>query len=227
MTLKLRQQRKGKKPGKKLALVPTPPLSTNHRAVLTFCGRYSGTEAAAGAGLYNFFRMNGAYDPDQATGGNALPGLSSIAALYRSMRVMNVTIEVDATLYNTSTANIMMTIIPTAFQAVLPANPDFWPVQRLAVCAPMPCVGITHNGVNFGLAFAGRVRASFKPHEIANLTRGQYVDEADYSSLTAGLPTKQLYMAVAFSTNGTAISYMASHVRISYDLEFFDPYPLS
>lgn len=219
---KVKRQPPSKRGGMKLPLVPSPPLSKNHRATLTFGGRMVGTEAAVGTGIVNFFRLNGAYDPDAAVGGNALPGLAAIGALYRSMRVWKVAIEVDATAVAPSIAHCMLSVIPTAFQAVLPSNQDCWPVQRLAVSRTMKVGGMNDGSV----AFEGSVAGYYQPHVVANITPGQYADEADYASLTNGLPTRALYVAVAISTNCAGIVTMSAHVRVSYEIEFFDPYPL-
>lgn len=201
-------------------LRPVPPLADNKRCRLTFCSSVSLAESAAGTGAYNFYRMNGPYDPDTAVLSASTPGLAAIAQLYRSMRVWSVDIGYSGTVAGLGAH--MVSIVPTAFQPVLPSNTAYWPVQRLATSKPALAVGTTA----LQNIYAFDLRAHYQLNDVLNITRSQYLDEADYSSTTTANPTKQLYFAVAHSSVTSTVTYIQSFVRITFDLEFFDPFPL-
>lgn len=201
-------------------------MLVTRRVVLTWCGKLNLLEAAAGAGVYNFYRLNGPYDPDASGVGNATPGLTAMYNLFRSMRVHKTTISFEGTVFNGGAGfsySPLVTMVPTAFQPVLPSNPDYWPVQRMA----RPLRVVSSSQYNAGqIGYNVRGTATYVPHIVANLTKGQYNDEADYASPANSNPTRQLYVAVSLSTNATTPCYMGGLVRISYDIEFFDPWPL-
>lgn len=185
------------------------------------------SEASAGVGMYNFYRLNGPYDPDTAVLSAATPGLSNMAQWYRSMRVWNVRVRMtgSASVGGGDAPAILACLVPTAFQPVLPSACENWPVQRLARAVPVHITGSTGGGAPFG-SFPFVVEKQFSLSQVANITQDQYRDEADYASLTNGTPTRQLYVAVAVATNGAYTMSVRSFVTISYDIEFFDPYPI-
>lgn len=218
-TSKRRANRRGN-----LGLTPSPPLSGSRHCTLTFCSKHNQGEGAVSAGIYNFYRLNGPWDPDTAVLSNSTPGLSALAALYRSMRVWRTVISAHATATADHRSTLLLSLVPTAFQPVLPSNPDFWPVQRDAVATPFICRG--WMGSNTKCAYDASVTKTFDIPKVANIKRSQYLDEADYASVTNSNPTRQLYCAVAVSTNSATTVDCAFHIRISYEIEFFDPYPL-
>ncbi len=216
----MKRTNKGSRKG--LPLVPLPPM-VGRRIRLTFCSKFGAIETAAGAGVYNFYRLNGPYDPDTSILSAATPGLSTYAALYSRMRVYSASIAVDGIASAAAEFTAMVSIVPTAFQTVLPSNPDYWPVQRLAVSKPVP-----PKLVVGGPAYTGNysLKANYNISDVMNVTRAQYLDEADFSSLTTSNPTRQAYFAVCLSTRSSVPMGIAFYVRISYDVEFFDPFPL-
>ncbi len=215
-----KQRRKGQ------SVPNTPSMLVTRRAVLTWAGKVNLTEGGVSAGAYNFYRINGAYDPDASGVGNATPGLSSMYSLFRSMRVHKMTIHFDGTVYTTGAGFQyvpLLSFVPTSFQPVLPSNPDYWSVQRMAQPLRLTS-GLNYAGGQVGYSFSGS--ATYIPHVVANLTRAQYEDEADFASPANSTPTRQLYVALALSSNATSACNMGGLVRISYDLEFYDPWPL-
>jgi hypothetical protein len=205
----------------------TPSMLVSKRVNLTWCGKVSVTEGGVGAGAYNFYRLNGAYDPDSSGVGNALPGLASMATLFRSMRVWKTTFEFDGASYSGAASGVnfqpVMSFVPTSFQPVLPANPDYWPVQRMAKDIKM-IAPVNYASTQVGAMYRGK--ATFEPHVVANITKSQYADESDYSSTTSSTPTRQLYVAVCMSSNCNVVCLFGGLVRVSYEIEFFDPWPL-
>lgn len=224
MPISKRQNRKQPKKRSAPRLSPSPPLAGSRHCTLVFCSRHSQIEGGVSAGIYNFYRLNGPYDPDTAVLSASTPGLAAIAAMYRGMRVWKTTVSANACAYGDAPASLMLSLVPTAFQPVLPSNPDYWPVQRLAVSTPMRPAGYIGSGVL--CQYQAQVSRTFDLPSVANLKRSQYLDEADYATLTNGNPTRQLYCAVAISTNCATAVNAKFHVRISYEIEFFDPYPL-
>lgn len=223
---KSKQQRKGGKKQGKRPVANTPSMLVTRRAVLTWAGRVNLTEGGALAGVNNFYRINGAYDPDASGVGNATPGLSSMYNLFRSMRVHRMSIHFDGTVFNTGAGfhwAPVLSFVPTSFQPVLPSNPDYWPVQRMA--HPLKLTdAVNYAGGQIGYSFTGS--ATYVPHVVANITKAQYEDEADFASPANSTPTRQLYVALALSSNATSACSISGLVRISYDLEFYDPWPL-
>lgn len=220
-----KQSRKQARPAGVARYSPTPPLAgKSHRCKLVFCAPFSLSDGGGAAAFYNFYRLNGPYDPDTAVLSQATPGLAAIAQLYRAMRVWSADVSVVANAYGD--ACIMLSLVPTAFQPVLPSNPDFWPVQRLTKTAPMVPRGYEGNSNRFVMHTT--VNQRFDLPSVANITKDQYRDEADYASLTNGNPTRQLYVAIAFSRviQGAVTNYANGYVRIAYDVEFYEPYPL-
>lgn len=206
-------------------MIPSPPLAGSRHCKLVFCAKHNQGEGAVSAGIYNFYRLNGPYDPDTAVLSNSTPGLSAIAAMYRSMRVWSTAISVNATATADHRSTMMLCLIPTAFQPVLPANPDYWPVQRDAAASPFTACG--WQGSATKLAYCATVSKTFDLPKIANLKKSQYLDEADYATLTNSNPTRQLYCAVAVATNSATTVDCSFQVRVAYEIEFFDPYPLN
>lgn len=72
------------------------------------------------------------------------------------------------------------------------------------------------------------MKGTWDIHDVMNVTRAQYIDEADYSSTTVTNPTRQAYVALCL--NGAGESGLALDgfftIRIAYDVEFFNPFPL-
>lgn len=218
---------KGKRQVKNVRALPLtagPPLYNNKRCTLVFCAKHQQLEGAVSAGVYNSYRLNGPYDPDTAVLSNSTPGLASIAALYRSMRVWKTTVSVHACAYADAPASLMLSLVPTAFQPVLPSNPDYWPVQRDAASVVMKPGAYVGSGTL--VCFDGTVTKTFDLAHVANILKSQYLDEADFASVTNSNPTRQLYCAIAVSTNSNTAVNCRFHVRIAYDIEFYDPYPL-
>lgn len=200
------------------------PLA-NRMVQLTFCSNWAGTEGGVGAGVYNFYRLNGPYDPDTAVLSLSTPGLAALSQLYRSMRVMRVRVEVSGMWH--STANVPGTagisLIPLAFQPVVPTNPTYWPVQPLAKHSPTVCHSVMGT---YPCGTFPPLRASWNLYDVANITKEQYRDEADYASLTNSNPTRQIYLAVAMNTLCGVVCTVIVLVKLEYLIEFFDPYPL-
>lgn len=212
-----------------LPMVPNPPLAGVRHARLVFCSTVRLTEQAVSAGAYNFYRLNGPYDPDTAVLSLSTPGLAAIAQMYRSMRVHRTSMEVNGTVTSSEASTglwcAMVSLVPTAFQPVLPSNPNYWPVQRLAKSNPVKVTGGAGTRVYTGHV---SVKGSWPINDVMNVTRPQYIDEADFASTTVTNPTRQAYVAVCL--NGAGVSGLSLDgfftIRMAYDIEFFDPFPL-
>lgn len=193
------------------------------RCQLTYCGPIGGTESAAGTGLSFWYRVNGPYDPDTTVFSGATPGLSNLASLYQNMRVHKCTVRADLTI-SSDVINlpVMLSIVPCSTGTTLPSNPMLWSVQPFARSA------FAKEGYALGLYSARTVSlsATITPHVICNITREQYSDEADYASPTNSNPVRQIYAAVAVHALSTKPMILSGFVRVSYDIEFFNPQPI-
>lgn len=224
-----RRGTRGRKPAraapKSLPLTAQPPLMNSRRCVLAFASRMVISESAAGSGAYNFYRLNGPYDPDTAVLSDSTPGLAALAVLYRSMRVWKTTVSFNGAVYATSvTPAAMISLVPTAFQPVLPANPRIWCMQRDAITKQTGPMSISSGG------YAAQISISktFDIPRVMNILPSQYRDEADFACPTNSNPTRQAYVAITIDTcAGTSPVNCFGIVRISYEIEFYDPYPLS
>lgn len=204
-------------------MVSVTPLQ-RRICTLVFSSNLSLTESAVGTGAYNFYRLNGPYDPDTAVLSASTPGLSALAALYRSMRVLSTSVEAAGSWisighFGTAT----LSLVPTAFQPVLPSNPAYWPVQPMS--AFVHSNNVFFSGT-FGTGTLPTVLRRWKVNDVMNITRAQYVDEADFATPTNSNPTRQAYVAVAINTNSTGVLTAYLQVKLKYEIEFFDPYPL-
>lgn len=207
-----------------MPLAPLPPM-VGHKVRLTFCSYFNGNESAVGTGVYNIYRLNGPYDPDTTIASTATPGLSTYAVLYAKMRVHRTTVAASVNAASGSAFTALASLVPLAFQPVLPSNPVYWPVQRLAVGKPIVPALVNSATTQF-VGKMAELKATYSINDVMNISRDQYLDEADYASTTSSNPTRQAYVAVCLTTNSATITGMQMHVRISYDVEFFDPYPL-
>lgn len=224
MPAKKNSQRKNNRRAPRMRITTQPPLSKGRqRATLSFSGRVAATEAAAGTGCYNFFRLNGPYDPDVAVGGNTTLGLAAMTKLYRSMLVHRALVKADVSIWAGRPVG-MICLVPVPWQTVIPTNPLYWPIQRDATSVHTkdfaPTAGAGES--------AASLTAIYDLPKVFNVSKQQYLDELDYATLTTGNPTKGAYVAVcAYSDSAVGVISLLGTMRISFDIEFFDPWPLS
>lgn len=202
---------------------PRPPLvfrpMPNMRVNLVFKQEKSITEGAAGLGAFNFYRINGAFDPDQAALGPSALGFNQYAALFTSYRVLAARIHVEGLVgFGAGTSGLAtVTLTPNPRQVTLPADPALWGAEPGSV-SKVVCPSINGGRNMFVLD------KTYKPWEVLKITRAQYCGEADYASLVTTTPVKEVYCAVTVNgILGASAATMAAIITVSYEVEFFEP----
>jgi hypothetical protein len=204
-----------------------PPLQfrpmPNMRVSLLFRQEKLFSESAAGVGANNWYRINGAFDPDQSVGGPSALGFSNYATLYTSYRVLAMRIRVEGTIGASVGGNhfACVTLMPNPRQVTAPSDPALWGGEYLSESKTL--VYTSNGGKN-----TFTLDKTFYPWEVLRITKDQYMTEADYSSLVTTTPVKECY--VALGVNGiqsAATITLLAMVTISYEVEFFEPALLS
>lgn len=215
---------KNKKNGRKSGGKPSLPLTfrpiPNMKINVVFAQEIGYVESAAGLGAAGYFRVNGAFDPDQTAGGSSAIGFNNYAGLFTSYRVHAMRFRFEGAVSYGTVTNFNLatvTVTPNPRQVTLPANAALWGIQPGAmrkVIAPATFGG--KNVVTFDRVYY--------PWQIAKITKDQYLSEADYSSLVSTVPVKEMYLALGVNSmgGGNPVS-LNGLVTITYLVEFFEP----
>jgi hypothetical protein len=177
------------------------------------------SESAAGAGGTYFFRLNSPYDPDATGVGLSAFGYATWSAIYQNYRVLRSTIRLQgsATVASGGFANV--TLAPT-LNPTVPANKATWkaiPFAQTRTLTPQ-----VNGGVN-------TVRMTMSPplHSVAHVTRSQFVTDYDYTGQVGSNPGRQIYLALGFdSINSATAGTLAFYIQITFEVEWFNPFPL-
>lgn len=216
MPAKQKQRRKGKR--NPVASPFTFKPIANMRINCLFVSEFSITESAAGAGAYRFYRLNGVYDPDTTVGSASAIGFNNYAQLFFSYRVVEVNVELRGVVAcDGAYSCAAVSLVPNSRQETLPSNPGLWSGMTdslSTVVAPKADGG--HN--------VAVLRRRYLPHKLLKITKSQYSNEADYSSLVSTNPVRQLFLAVCVNGISTSsVATLSGLFRISYTVEFFEP----
>ncbi len=198
-------------------LPPVTTMPVSKRVLMTYASSNSWSEAAAGAGYVNFFRLNSVYDPDYTGAGTTAGGFSIWSGTFSNYRVNRVTVRFSGTATTTSGAFVRAVAIPLPQLSSLPSNPLYWqaiPGVDVADVAP------NANGGNTLF----HLQRTYDLPKVLRITRSQYLDEADYTGTTSGNPTRQVFIALGFFGAGSASAASAAVlVQITYEVEWFNP----
>lgn len=175
-------------------------------------------EGAAGAGGQQWYRINGAQDPDQSGTGPTPLGFNEYATLYTMYRVLAMRIQVVASGVTTATpALATVTLMPNPRQVTAPADPATWGAEYLAVSKPI-VLGTTGGNNTVTLD------KTYYPWEVLRIPKSTYMADMDYASLVTTLPVKQQYLMLGINSVGSAVAgTLSTTVVISYLVEFFEP----
>lgn len=193
------------------------------RVNLCYSGNFSLSETAAGLGAFRVFRLNSIYDPDLTGIGSSAAGLSQLQSMFSNYRVHAARVRLEAIYYNTGGGDNagIIGFAPLANQSVLPANPVTW---RMLPQAQHKLV------VSAGAGGHNRIDASAMVDlaRLARIRKMQYLMDMDYSSPTQANPLRPLNLFVFVNTvNGNGIANSQFVITIAYDVEFFNPLPLT
>lgn len=217
---KMRPGKGGMRRGKsRLAAIPSTfvPGPPAQRRFFVFEQVYGLTEAAAGAGAFNSFRINSIYDPDFTGAGSSALGYSTYSYLYGRYRVLRVRVIlrfVDNT-PDSKGGSIVGVIFNS--NSTFSSNPLTWPAQPFAFSKVLQGdTGGQHSVVNFDLQPA--------LHKIAGVTPAQFKMDQDYSATYAANPASSLYAHVFLTGKLSSAAEAARvEVRLVFDVELSQP----
>jgi hypothetical protein len=217
-----RQSKKTKRGGNKTpTAVPHLSIVPNSKnIVMTYNAQQLVSEGAANLGGAWYFRLNSVFDPNATGTGASAIGYSTWSTLFYNYKVKRVTARIT-TNYNGSSGSMgRITLVPTAFQAVLPADPTTWPLLRSAQTRT-----ISHS-TNGGKNVADYV-ITYDLAKIAGVTQQQYKTDMDFSGQVGSDPLRQIFLAVCVQGLGSGVvGTSLFSVMLSYEVEWFNPIPM-
>lgn len=220
-TTKRRNGTKSRKSSKKhLPLVAAPPNS--RRVLASYATAVAMVESAVSVGTTYFFRLNSIYDPDSSGIGSSTFGFSPWLNFYQNYKVHRVTVRAQVQMYGMSTGGIGTYVMaPLANQSSVPANPYCWRA------IPFASFVVSTNS-NTGAPSVRSLTGSYDLAKVCHVTKQQYHVDMDYAGTSASNPSKQIYLVLGLHSVGstTPVSGTAS-VQITYEVEWFNPLPLS
>jgi len=196
-----------------------PPQSKRVR--LTYGGGASLTEAAAGNGVQRVYRLNGAYDVDTTVGSTSTPGFAEMATFFSNYRVWS--------------ADVRVTFAASGASAGTPVQVGFYPnATNTYLTGPLSWIVAPgcHTSVISGDGTGGKNVVTLTRHydlpSIARVTRSQYRNDMDYSSVINTTPSRQLQLSVFGwgNSSGSAVKVTFT-IWVAMDIEFFNPIQLS
>jgi len=231
ITVMSKPMQASKSPGKKSRRRPKghkyqwtydPVTISAKRVRLVWVASKAATEGSAGAGAYNTFRLNSAYDVDTSLGSTTTPGFAEIQNYYTNYRVWSTAIRVEGSVFGGSSGSIAnVVLLPNANVATIPSTPSSWGVQPYS----------ERRVVNMQ-AVGGRNSFTLEHHydlpKLAHVTRQQYRTDMDYSAPTTSNPTRQMYAFLTVWGINTSIAVEAIYmIYVEMEVEFFNPVTLS
>lgn len=190
---------------------------------LAYSAPFTIVESAANLGGFRVFRLNSIYDPDLTGIGSSAAGLAQMGTMFSNYRVHATRVRLEG-YYGPGTNGDQAALVgfaPLANQTVLPANPNNW---RLL---PMSKHRLITN-VAFGGANRIDVSSQFNLARLARITKMQYNTDFDYSGTTGSNPLRPLNLFVFIVTpGGAAPGTFYCTVTIAYEVEFFNPLPMT
>lgn len=202
----------------RLPLFYQPPSSRH--VTLTFNQRQQFAEAVAGGGAFHFYTVNGAYDLDTQLASTNTAGFNQWSQFYANYRVHRVRFNVECIVQGASQGYGMVGLVPRTGSAVLPGVDSWW-AQPYTVKKAITPVGV-----------GGRNMATLDFEEdlwkIAHVSKNVYFTDMDYSATTSNNPVRAILVALCVQGNGAAaVLAIVAQVRITLDVEFFNPVLLS
>lgn len=213
----VKNRRRGGKGGQ-LSSPFTATAPPSRRMHLAYTSTFSITESAATTGAYRVFRLNSLYDPDYTGIGTNAAGYAQMTSMFNAYRVYNTRVKVQGF----SSAGIAVAgFSPMILQTSLPANPDTWrliPGTKFNMIAPASQGGQSRF----------EATAYYSMPKLLNITRSQYVNEADFAAQSGTNPLRSIFLGVWILGPSGAVAAQTLYftITIGYDVEFFDPVPM-
>ncbi len=200
--------------GLPLTFVPGPSVQ---RRIFAYEQVLGLTEAAAGSGAFNSFRLNSIFDPDYTGVGQTALGYTTYSYLYGRYRVLRVRVLlrfVDGT--TVASGGQIVGVIFSA-NGTFSSNPLTWPSQPYAVSRVL-------QGNNGGAHSACTMNLTPSLHKIAGITKNQFQSDQDYSATFGSNPASGIYAHVFVSGKLSSTAETTRvEVRIIMDTELSAP----
>ncbi len=209
-----RNNNKARKSGRPRAL----PLTTTTglaalREVLAYHQTGVLTEAAAGAGAFNTFRLNSIYDPDYTGVGTSAVGYSARALFFGRYKVLRARFSVR---FMGSTGGNAIVGVMFGGNTTLAANPLLWAVEPNSHSKLLQgSTGTTHAIRQFD--------TTVDMHKVLGITKKQFELDLDYQSAFGSNPQLQAYATIWIYGQSAAAQSVVYDVRVSFDTQFSQP----
>lgn len=182
------------------------------RAQLSYLWTGALLESASGIGAFQTFRMTDLYDPD-FTGTGAQPvAFDQLCALYSRFRVLKTTVEFMGTQVAALTGS-MMVMFPSS-SSTLPSGCQAWPLQPYASYV---FLGGREGSIGYTL------RRTYDPAQVMGLTKGQYMDEMDFTCTGSNSPLRCPYIHVGAFTRYGTIGNLHAAVKLTFEVQCSQP----
>jgi hypothetical protein len=178
---------------------------------MTYSQRNALVEGAVGVGATYTYSLTGLYDPDISGVGVQPTPFDQWSAMYNRFRVIRTRVHVEVNSAMTGGDSVMVGCSPGATTA-LPSQTGAWP--------SVPNSKFKLLGASYGAGSRAVFDFVVRPAKFLSLTRGQYMNDMDYSCSPLANPTRQLYLniwAVGSGVTGSAnfLTYLVYEVELS------------
>lgn len=198
-----------------------PPQAAS-RARLVWSGQMALSEAAANTGIIRLFRLNSPYDVDTTVGSTSTPGFAEYSAFFANYRVWSTKVMAEVSA-NGGTTGSLATVVMFPFPAgSVAVTSTTWSVQPYALHRTIQSIA-TNGGRNMTT-----LKGTFHLPSIARITPQQYLNEKDYSSTVSNNPVQSLSLGVGgYGLNSASAITFTIQIYVQFEVEFFNPIPLS
>jgi len=182
-------------------------------AILAYSSTIPLTEAGASVGAQYYWRLNSIYDPDYTGTGNVASGYGEMGFIWGRYRVLSCRVVLNIS--NTVGGNQLVGM-SAGLNSTMTSTVRTWPVQPNTWCKLTR--GTT--GGPYGVAHFDK---TFKLHEIAGITKKQYLIEDDYAGIFGSNPAINIFLATwLIGESGNTESSLID-IRLFYKVQFFGP----
>lgn len=209
----------GKSQGGLLPLSYIPPQS--RRVKLCYAAGVQVTESGAGTGGTRFFRMNSIYDVDTTLGSTSVAGFAEWGNFFANYRVWKTRARFEGNASGGTTQTATVCLVPQAYTATLPSSSNTWPVQPYTVKQ-------TINMYNTGGNNLVKLDVTWDIPSILRVTRGQFLNEQNFTANTSSNPSTQVYFALTVQGQyASTATVLTGQIYVAFMAEFFNPITVS
>lgn len=193
------------------------------RANLAYNSAFQITESAANLGGFRVYRLNSIYDPDLTGIGSSAAGYAQYMTMFSAYRVHSVRVRLQGyyTVQTGGDPGGHCGMVPILNQTVMPSNPSNWITMPGARFKTV--ISVTNGGTN-------RIdtTVTYNIARLLRVTKQQFRTDFDYAAVAGTNPIKPCNLAICVrSPYGTSAGIFYGNVTIGYEVEFFNPLPLT